>query len=538
MRLCYLWVEQYRDFKDFELSISSSESFSYKKEDNHIEISKNEELPHNFFHKNMSDVTAIVGENGTGKSNCLELICTVLNKTNRNPISNYLVVIETNNKYLIYKSGINEPTNNFSALIKDDDKVSGLNTIFFSNVYDQRRVLFGSSIIKATANNSYGLSGFRSQSKKSNLFNSQIDLIEKYETYLSKEAKINIPKEIVFDISNNAMRVNDTEPSELLQSLKTRINKIINPQNKFIYSLKYLLLIEQIRFMESNDISNDIKNTVLENNSTDSLLKDMTLNAYNIINENSETKSIYNNEKRKESLLINYEFINKLESELDDTPLDIEIYNNSYGAHVNSFKINISTCNKTTIKNLSAMYSNNNAIQIDWIGISSGARAYLTLFSILYNNLKGTRNDALICIDEGDLYLHPKWQMEFFYHLNNLLPKFCSGKIQLILTSHSPFLLTDLPKNCIIALKNDDTIMQRDLSCIETFGANLYDLYSDIFFLDNEVMGRFAFQKLSEVLSSRSKPEYHYDQKEIKKLIKITSDEVIKHQLKKMITND
>ncbi|WJK27631.1 AAA family ATPase [Vibrio parahaemolyticus] len=155
---------------------------------------------------------------------------------------------------------------------------------------------------------------------------------------------------------------------------------------------------------------------------------------------------------------------------------------------------------------------------------------------MIYDALKGTRANTIICIDEGDLYLHPKWQIQFFRNIEKILPQFSSSssqKLQLVLTSHSPFLLTDLPRNNIIIL-NEGKVVDNDL---KTFGANLYDLYDQAFFLDQEKIGTFAFSKIIE--ASENIYSSNKDLKNnAKLLIDIIGDDLIRGQLKGMINND
>ncbi len=143
-----------------------------------------------------------------------------------------------------------------------------------------------------------------------------------------------------------------------------------------------------------------------------------------------------------------------------------------------------------------------------------------------------------MCIDEGDLYLHPKWQVEFFNKLLNILPEIYNGKIQLILTSHSPFLLSDLPNANISILNNDESINGIDLK-IKTFGGNLYDLYSEPFFLENKRTSEFAFNKIKELIEKIDKKNLtKKDKEEIKQINDFLGDEIIQYKIQKVLKDD
>ncbi|WP_198595525.1 hypothetical protein, partial [Vibrio lentus] len=69
-------------------------------------------------------------------------------------------------------------------------------------------------------------------------------------------------------------------------------------------------------------------------------------------------------------------------------------------------------------------FSEFGSIGIRWKGISSGHKAFLNLYSSIYNEIKNTKRTTLICIDEGDLYFHPKWQISFFSELLSIISNF------------------------------------------------------------------------------------------------------------------
>ena len=50
--------------------------------------------------------------------------------------------------------------------------------------------------------------------------------------------------------------------------------------------------------------------------------------------------------------------------------------------------------------------------------------------------------------------MHPEWQRTFLKDLISFVNKtFQSNRIQIVLTSHSPFLISDLPKESVILLE-------------------------------------------------------------------------------------
>lgn len=156
------------------------------------------------------------------------------------------------------------------------------------------------------------------------------------------------------------------------------------------------------------------------------------------------------------------------------------------------------------------------------LGISSGERAIYTLVSrligvifnkqgeihhaainkIIYDN-KFDGKTIIILLDEPDLQLHPEWQQKFISLLLNLLyVYFPKVKFQIILTTHSPILLSDISsKNVIFINKNPDGTSKvcSELNIKETFAANIHTLYNNSFFLDGIPIGEFAKHKIEEI---------------------------------------
>ena len=81
MELVYLWVEDYKNIQKQGFNFSPRFRCKYDEEKNELEIIDKEETgefyPKNFFGDNIN-VTAIVGENGSGKSNIFKQLNEIL----------------------------------------------------------------------------------------------------------------------------------------------------------------------------------------------------------------------------------------------------------------------------------------------------------------------------------------------------------------------------------------------------------------------------------------------------------------------------
>ncbi|WP_126247973.1 AAA family ATPase [Chitinophaga rhizosphaerae] len=179
---------------------------------------------------------------------------------------------------------------------------------------------------------------------------------------------------------------------------------------------------------------------------------------------------------------------------------------------------------------------------------SSGELALLSMLSRFYEisdqqamtSKEQIRDNALIIIDEGELYLHPKWQKSLISVIIDALPKiFPEVNLQILLTSHSPFVLSDLPKHKVTFLKNGRTIDPSDSSLIEhaqTFAGNIHTLLSDTFFMDNDFMGLFAKRKIDRVIADlTSSAEVTAERKsDIKKIILSIGEPIVRRKLLEM----
>lgn len=144
---------------------------------------------------------------------------------------------------------------------------------------------------------------------------------------------------------------------------------------------------------------------------------------------------------------------------------------------------------------------------------SSGEQALQNVFSWLrlppsfYQIFGGMSipigDNILLMLDEVDLYMHPEWQRQFLYALSKRLKAEYSNKhIQIIISTHSPLVLSDIPSGNIIYLKKDGEACAIESSSdhLKSFGANLFSLLKDSFFLEKS-LGEFAHHTISRIIN-------------------------------------
>lgn len=122
-------------------------------------------------------------------------------------------------------------------------------------------------------------------------------------------------------------------------------------------------------------------------------------------------------------------------------------------------------------------------------GMSTGEILRLNLFSQLYeisiqhDNVYPNEN-LWILIDEAGSHLHPEWQAGYVEMLRSAASQIFTNRsnIQIILTTHSPIILSDVPRHDVLYLisKTDET---RSIPRDRTFGQNIYKLFEESFFL-------------------------------------------------------
>lgn len=180
---------------------------------------------------------------------------------------------------------------------------------------------------------------------------------------------------------------------------------------------------------------------------------------------------------------------------------------------------------------------------------SSGEQALQNIFTwlSLYSSFGEIFNEKtaeighniLLLLDEVDLYMHPEWQRKFLKLLSDELnAEYPDKKIQVIISTHSPLVLSDIPSaNCIyLKHEGDSCTFASGPERNRTFGANIFALLKDSFFMKKS-LGEFAYskivwisQKLNELKGNpnvESREQYRY----LDKLIDLIGEPVVRRKL-------
>ncbi|RXI25288.1 AAA family ATPase [Aliarcobacter trophiarum] len=148
--------------------------------------------------------------------------------------------------------------------------------------------------------------------------------------------------------------------------------------------------------------------------------------------------------------------------------------------------------------------------EINYFRLSSGEKTLLSYFANIIGRINElyqiqaqdeTYNSVkyklfLVLIDEVELHLHPEWQRNFIKYIEDFFSyEDHPIRLQFVIATHSPFVVSDIYDQNIIYLgnKNNET---------KTFGGNIFDIFKDDFYVSNTI-GAFSesiIKELSEFL--------------------------------------
>lgn len=145
--------------------------------------------------------------------------------------------------------------------------------------------------------------------------------------------------------------------------------------------------------------------------------------------------------------------------------------------------------------------------------LSSGEKQRVySLATLIYhiNNLSSTNekivnnkyNNVNVIFDELELYFHPELQRNLINDIIENIKKVNLNKINsinILLITHSPFILSDIPNQNILFLTSlgapDSTPRNT-----KTFGGNIHELLGNSFFLQNGFVGEYAKNKIQGII--------------------------------------
>ena len=510
-RLVYLWVERYKNVKNKELYFTLDYNIDFHKSCINATLSnfgcstqkKNNPL------SVIDGYSAIVGSNGSGKSNVLELIkyivCLGKFPSGDNGATGFLIIesknengsIElwmiTNDDLYSFNSG---KTNRFINF--ERKKLICYNPV--DDMYKPREInIDGDSIYRIErdpVNNKYSNSSivhnirqfalFKDGLEKYNLFkkvfeNSHACYILQYQEIRVKSASI----QSSLGIGKNSVK------HMWFKILKNKLNDIINCDDfSFDYFLVCYMLLSSSRYLAIESA----KGTKFKYNTNDiSLL--FTLLGYDFTS-NSEVKNALDEAERfliENNLHYLYRTYRERIGFTSDELKKISDCFNDHDSYGNCIAIPFSEPEKFEYFNYLVGGNEledvgNNLVRGEDIfssvtieGLSSGELNIINFIGNLESKLDCFDGIVpIILFDEVEHTFHPEWQRLLIHTISKVF-KQKNVEPQVVLTTHSPFILSDILNRKTMSLGGDKS------DEIKSFAANIHDILNADFFMKRSI---------------------------------------------------
>ncbi len=594
----YMYVEDYKGLKDFEITFDNNYEVKYNREKDTLSINKKCESNNNIenFYSidktkgNIDSINLLIGKNGSGKTSILEMLN--MNYFEKKKRKSYFDKLEIEINYMIlYKSSKDDENFIFEEQYiakkftkrKEIEEIRIQEEIYESqddgNYIENTGVLkfsFKEKIMKAAMREAKFEQKNIGGLKKLTLYKLNIGLENgskgKIYNYL-----VNANTEENFENSYLTLQIPNLYEPEKIKEIKDKIIDVNSNES----------IDDLIRLYDIN--KNNLKDTIL-NNYFNFIYSEII---WRNLSENSKTKKelkerkkellkLLNNESsvyRKFEILLEeyensinnrikinkekYQIIEKVADLIDNIVSKIESENEmdieNKDEIIRKFKISCKEKNKEVLELLkeyddfyipkierdlidfgNSLFKEVEFIKIEEEGLSDGEKVKLGYFSTLYSILNGefkNKKYVTLLFDEVETYLHPEWCRRFLYELIEELGRYECKKFKLIFATHSPFLIADvLAKDCIYLNKDEEGKIQAEIKeDVKTFGANIIDLFKNTMFLES-TFGKFATDKIKGVVDKIEKAEKYSDIKhEVDFIINEIGEKLISNKLKSMI---
>lgn len=555
--LCYVYIESYKRLHQVGVVIDTHYQYNLNLQERSLKIERNNSFPKNFWGNGIYSLSAIVGGNGVGKSTILRFILDAVVEGAADQDLQECIVFERDGT--LYKC-----TRNCELKVDGDKEVNiveiereSINTFFYSGHfsalfdYNDVRTVELTGMYNATDN-------FRlikdlqdysnvdtmhlSNNLQSHLFAYQAQNNYRICYLLSQQHvrecldDLNFPKYIIISANTSGLKAIETNYAGRFNGCQ--IPNFIRIRNSFKDNiLANLIYYNLVNTMADQDF--------IRTEAYDFLVK--WCGTYN-----EDTHDILNfyreyvaNEQIDETLrtFLNdihwcLEIVDEICSFDENIGYYIDIKNDD-GSLYNLVEHLLANRIYLTAKFFDMSYSHSLS---DITVLSSGEQELLNLFSRLYyavvigpTKFDNLRSPSLLLLDEAEIGFHPEWQRQYVNRLCKFIQLLlvpAEHDFQIILTSHSPIILSDIPKCCTNFLKEEhgNIVNDRDEQA-ETLAENIFNLYRRSFFMEDGLIGKFASNKI-EVLKARIEQCHsRLEMEAIKKEIDYIGDKFIKSYL-------
>lgn len=593
--LIYIWINDQRCLKKAEFNFSPKYFVTFDYKNHFLTIKETDNI--NIFQKgNIVNLSAVIGENGTGKTTLLEfltsLCCSPLYNEQKSNYQEYwekenekeifLAVFVVDNKIKIInktKRPVFYDEKEIDAITKSeyiyDNLLSEMTQIYFTNSeyatdsnmyqYDIDHISIHNKALNSVAKNFYNYTvvygNHLPNDTKNDFDNLQQFLISK---------KSNKDFQQILDVMFLYRLKKFKRSSEYLGKPIKSVNvsfisivsfiyhyRIQNPNNKFIASLWEMVLKIKNILNALNERRYNVYQILIINLTLELYLlydfKCCETNTNSILTECEEFIS-----NIKDNIAKNYykeaiKEIKYFDHLIDQEKIIASHLPNDDLAYREWYSIDVSKLGKffNRWKNNKCVSFLAKYINIEGLEVSSGERALLNFSSRIEmldylsklegRNMYKPRKNILLLLDEIDLYVHPNAQKQLILSLTKQINSLFYGhNVQIIISSHSPIVLSDIPsENTIYLIKNKETdvIACNGREREQTFAANISTLYRNSFFIEGGIgIGDYALNFINNIANKLSS-ENRLTEPDImncKKAISLIGEPVLKKKLEEM----
>jgi hypothetical protein len=584
MELLYIRIRTYKGLTDIDLNFSSQFRFHFLEKTNTIEIKETENFIDNFFGNNINNFTGLIGQNGTGKTSVLRYIMQYFGNGNNEIDEKTIAVFYSKKKFYYYAPTgcvIKRPSREFSV-----QKVSDLNIfkdstilVFASNHFDPTS-FYSFDALKEQLGDSINLSTnfllsrdiqkrrtFKDSLEEklpyqdhTNAFAAQefIRIVKLLRWISPKRDRNPFPAELPPYINLNLYYNEDSPNKDKYKTLRNEFKGYFkvgkSKRDEFlinVFEAGIFHLADEGALSLNTRAGNFIIETI---DRIIEFIKDKKRRKDN--SSLSKISDILNDLKRSDRWKATSPRLENINDFIKELSVYLDKYDGRINANATGISIKLSQATIGSLTNLiDSFYS------VDKIGdyaefyfshqplgessLSSGEYSLLSLFGRMNDfKLDRGKRSILFLIDEAELALHPAWQRKFVDVFTEFVSeKFSNYNVQIILTSHSPFILSDLPPHCVVLLKRENekpmTVDSLD-EHKETFGANIHELFTDSFFLEDGLMGEFARKKIEQLISEIKEEKGITVQKYnsiYKKRVDILGEQFLKTKISELIAS-
>lgn len=577
IHICFAYIRHYKGLKDVSLKIDSHYEYHFEPTSNVLSIKVNQCYPNGFWGRGVYSLAAIVGNNGAGKSTSMEFILnTLMDGANTREVDGVLVY-EQDGELLVWGKSVRLETNLVCKIIRDIPKI----TCFYYCGHFMPYVTYNdlrSTELAGGYNASDGWLLVKDVQSYSNLdsirgtltLESHLNIFIAQNNYrictmLADEGVRNtvkefcLPKYVLIGFNragwyalNEKKRQAELAARQKKYPLSTKIVEI--PQLIFVHSDARDRYWEQFLYYFFLNLMNEgVKADPDEAKSALVSWMDFETITANTIECFNEFVNQYNGEPEVRedlfSVLYVMKTIDKRCSFFDNGITKCYYLNTDEdGECLRALADEILNKPFFLTANFFDMYYSQE-LGLDTI-LSSGEQNLLDIFSRLYDALMikpkqfaNVNSKRLILLDEAEIGFHPDWQRRYISLVLDFLQSLVLVKpgvdFQVLISTHSPVLLSDIPAICVNYLEVGEDGVTRNAVETETrktFATNIFEQYKDSFFMKKGLIGEFARRKLIAV---KKEIEEKKATEETKKVVKMIGDARIKdYLLRKMACQD